>query len=486
MSKIGRNDPCPCGSGKKYKKCCLAKDEEAQQAARQKEMADAKVAQEQRISEQKEKLISSVAAPEKELRKTQKLKLAEKKRKAFWGNFNAADYEGKIAIFMEELDDTGWMCRDVAFDMLKGIHHEAIKRKDWRKLSELVGILNDRLPKLYKAERHYYLRWQIEDLVCAQQWDLLEPLVIELAKVAYREIDQFSAIQDCLAYYGQLPVLAKAMRIAWPKVKKSEHIMRWAVEEFVDNAILYEIFGYLESIPTLNGMNEAEILEQVSYYTDVKAEWLSTYVDYLTGRLQKNWTLDDFRFVLSPKSEVEEGEEDDDFEASPKRPQEDNPNLAHLVVEFLGYLHREKGVPYTKAEMASSHIRTYIFRRHAGELEYRESMLQAMMREYQGQPEPKRPQRKVENILCPDHETLERYMDVFYNMLNSRPYAASAMVELLPEWLKFLESRQLLAPELYQSTWDSLQQLQKDISKVVGKEWDGALLVAEIKRRWEK
>jgi SWIM/SEC-C metal-binding protein len=21
-NKIGRNDPCPCGSGKKYKKCC--------------------------------------------------------------------------------------------------------------------------------------------------------------------------------------------------------------------------------------------------------------------------------------------------------------------------------------------------------------------------------------------------------------------------------------------------------------------------------
>ena len=32
MAKIGRNEKCPCGSGKKYKKCCLAKDrEEAQQ-----------------------------------------------------------------------------------------------------------------------------------------------------------------------------------------------------------------------------------------------------------------------------------------------------------------------------------------------------------------------------------------------------------------------------------------------------------------------
>ena len=25
MEKVGRNDPCPCGSGKKFKKCCEAK-----------------------------------------------------------------------------------------------------------------------------------------------------------------------------------------------------------------------------------------------------------------------------------------------------------------------------------------------------------------------------------------------------------------------------------------------------------------------------
>jgi tetratricopeptide (TPR) repeat protein len=33
MAKIGRNDLCPCGSGKKYKKCCLASDEAAARAA---------------------------------------------------------------------------------------------------------------------------------------------------------------------------------------------------------------------------------------------------------------------------------------------------------------------------------------------------------------------------------------------------------------------------------------------------------------------
>ena len=25
-AKVGRNDPCPCGSGKKYKNCCMRKD----------------------------------------------------------------------------------------------------------------------------------------------------------------------------------------------------------------------------------------------------------------------------------------------------------------------------------------------------------------------------------------------------------------------------------------------------------------------------
>jgi tetratricopeptide (TPR) repeat protein len=32
MPKAGRNDPCPCGSGKKYKHCCLEKDRAAELA----------------------------------------------------------------------------------------------------------------------------------------------------------------------------------------------------------------------------------------------------------------------------------------------------------------------------------------------------------------------------------------------------------------------------------------------------------------------
>jgi hypothetical protein len=37
----GRNDPCHCGSGRKYKQCCLEKDEAAAREARARAAAEA-------------------------------------------------------------------------------------------------------------------------------------------------------------------------------------------------------------------------------------------------------------------------------------------------------------------------------------------------------------------------------------------------------------------------------------------------------------
>jgi len=39
LEKLGRNEPCPCGSGKKYKRCCLKKHEEARLAQGGEEVA---------------------------------------------------------------------------------------------------------------------------------------------------------------------------------------------------------------------------------------------------------------------------------------------------------------------------------------------------------------------------------------------------------------------------------------------------------------
>jgi hypothetical protein len=43
-ARPGRNEPCYCGSGRKYKHCCLAKDEAEASAARARAAAEAPAA----------------------------------------------------------------------------------------------------------------------------------------------------------------------------------------------------------------------------------------------------------------------------------------------------------------------------------------------------------------------------------------------------------------------------------------------------------
>jgi tetratricopeptide (TPR) repeat protein len=52
MAKPGRNDRCPCGSGKKYKGCCLTKDE----AAEHERLAAAQAQREEQGAEKRQSL----------------------------------------------------------------------------------------------------------------------------------------------------------------------------------------------------------------------------------------------------------------------------------------------------------------------------------------------------------------------------------------------------------------------------------------------
>lgn len=49
---VKRNDPCPCGSGKKYKKCCMQKDN----------LVELKEVKEERFYQQKEALVGKLDA----------------------------------------------------------------------------------------------------------------------------------------------------------------------------------------------------------------------------------------------------------------------------------------------------------------------------------------------------------------------------------------------------------------------------------------
>ena len=177
--------------------------------------------------------------------------------------------------------------------------------------------------------------------------------------------------------------------------------------------------------------------------------------------------MSDFQFKpFQPHSRDKfDEDEDEDLEEEERYPlDQTRQNLHDLGVEFLGFLRREEGVSYTKAELGRQEIVQYLLDRFDGRLEPRKSMFDAVLRK---KPKPKSTRRPPEHVLCPDRQTLDRYLADLINILNYQPHKTVAVLELVPAWLRFLETRQLIDTQQRKKTLTVLRGLDTDLLKVL-------------------
>src|SRR5437867_4481641 len=143
--KVGRNDPCPCGSGKKYKKCCLEKDQAAERAQR--------VATRSAATTSDDWLPAPPTRPEPPPPPPPDPRVEA--WNARWEDFEAQDYEGKIALFNRTLDETELMDHEMAFEMLNQIYYESVAQGERDRFDALVDRLRERLPDAYAHDIQY-------------------------------------------------------------------------------------------------------------------------------------------------------------------------------------------------------------------------------------------------------------------------------------------------------------------------------------------
>src|SRR5947209_19884181 len=121
--KVGRNEPCPCGSGKKYKKCCLRKSEGAPASAPTPSPAallrpqHAGPAPRSRPNPHPR----AAAPPAPPLPPAPPKPPPDPHVAALdarWKEFEGRDYEGRVALFLQTLDDPELLDDEIAFEML--------------------------------------------------------------------------------------------------------------------------------------------------------------------------------------------------------------------------------------------------------------------------------------------------------------------------------------------------------------------------------
>lgn len=454
----GRNDPCPCGSGKKYKKCCLAKDEEAWHAAKADPAAtDFEPSREDKTS--RKEIDPDIEAFHARLR-----------------DFEAADYEGRMNLFIRTLDDPELMDGEMAFEMLQDLFRNTIEHGERGRFDALVKRLREQLPETYAAEASFFLGRLISNALVEDRSGDVAGLFLELASLAGKDIDIFNRAEEMIAYHGQLPVLVDSMRVAWPAVKSSSDVVAWGIDEFCNRAISYELLHFADQAPG-PGVQNGRLLERLEFYSTLDPKQVSAYLAHLNSQCGKPWTMDDF--VLSPPPGRSEGEdEEDEMEAIVANGDQPNGelNLYHITVEFLGYLRRVECVPYAKGELGRRELHRFILDRHRGRLEYRESMLQSAQRDianWKGRrlpPKPKYP--RYENMLVPDRYRLDRFLAGLLDMMSQLHHRASALFEIIPAWLRFIEMHGLIDSGTRRKALDDLIPIAERLSRIFSRYTD--------------
>jgi hypothetical protein len=443
--KIGRNAPCPCGSGRKYKKCCLPRDEEQARSA------------------------AAATTPARPVQSSPHPAPPPDPRieawNARWEAFEAQDYEGQITLFTETCDDPELMDDEMAFEMLNTLHSQALERDQRDRFDRLVESLQTHLPAAYASSSNYYLYWRITNALATGRFDAVPPLVRDMATTAKHDIDILNNVIDALAYHGQLPLIVEATRLAWPWVQEPGNVVPWGIDEFGFQAVHFVLLEYSTHHPEPDPEDPA-LVEQIENYHPRDPEGVQRYLAHLTGQAGSSWSMDDFTFQRSQPSRRDRFDDFDDEEDEPQQAPSDpaRRNFFALSVAFLGHLHRDEGIPLSKGELARRQLFEYILERFDGELEPRESLLDTMRRPKQRRPKPRR--RQPDHLLCPDHDTLDRFLAQRMDFINPQWYKTAAMFELLPAWLRFLELRGLVDAEQHTKSHQDIEPLVPSLRQI--------------------
>jgi hypothetical protein len=477
--KAGRNDPCPCGSGKKYKKCCIDKDRSAAPSS----MIPVPIAPSSRDPDRDSPPYSTAgqATRSKPPARTPAPALPvdpmDAKREDVWDAFQSRKGEDRIAVFLEALEEDEVMTDDLAFEMCCALHDEAVTSGNRKRFAECVAAFRDRRPEVFQQGSHFYLARCLDDAL-AEGWHQIVPsLANELAGTAGRDIDTFNHAVEKLAYHGQLPVLVEALRIAWPLVKSSKDVLPWGISEFAEKGVRYEIFNYLENTPTPDPADPA-LLDRIHLFiAEPRKTYLADLITNLTGNSDREWKLTDFDLSQPQKTtsdmwdDDDEDEKDDDESEKQEQPDSGAANLYRLITQFVAYLHGEYGVPYPRAELVRHDLYHYFLVRQDGDLDPRPSLLERMERTTRIFPKPPRPA----NTLCPDPVTLEVYLAQLMGMMSGRYHSAAALFQAFPAWLRFLESQRLIDATIREQVTKDLTPLHTTLM-TVWKQHDDPLL----------
>ena len=420
MREVGRNDPCPCGSGVKYKYCCLHKDQDEPNSQDEKTQDESPEPSPFDSATSDESSSSSSPAMEA------------------WDAFEASDYEERRALIEDMTGDPERMDGENAFHMFNEIAPETFKHGDADWLIHVLTRLDEEQPETYAAERAYLLSRHLEAAAVAGRVDeVAAERTEDLATVAVKTIDEFYPCLELIAYHGSLVPIAEAMDNALEGVRESSNIMPFGKQNFADRAVPYAVLAYYEQHGTVDLQDPAlrDLLDRIDdpEWGEVDFAFLKQFAVRLNGPTDRSWR------------------ENDDLAD----------NIHRLTVTFMDTLHEETDIPLGRAHLARTTIEECLTSRH----------------ERFGPMEPSR-------LLRPEQQDVRPQLSEIGGFSSSEPHRRAAFFSLLPAWTTFLEDQGLVNAAEVDTTHDNLRPLRSQVVDTLQQSSPDPTLVRDVEAAW--
>ena len=441
--KVGRNAPCPCGSGKKFKKCCLSK-EESQLAARA--MSSTRDAG-QRAP--RTAAVSAIPAGHGASDMQAREETEEERYwNRFWDRFRSSKLDQKLTMAREAIEQRDDFDGEWAFELVSSLEEPLRKAERIPELEALLDLVATRRPEAYVEEGGWLNLCRVENALLLPCLDLKTPL-LALAPHVVRVIDPFFSLMAGLMYHGKADELIAALEPAWAHIRDSEDIMPHAEDELRGVALWLLLERHLETHPTATA-DDRELLDATTpYRRERDLPWLVLAIEQRTGRRATGWKQEEF----GPLQNC------DEFDKS-----------AFLItVEFANALHGHWGWPRSRAELAREQFFTFILDRAAESTrEGRKKPTKGSGRATSDSASP------FCSLFGPKHAG--KFLSEQLNAGFGFPHKAATFSQALPPWLQFLNEQRLLdekeANHLYGGLKSSCVLLPKDVEMLT---WDPQL-----------
>jgi SEC-C motif len=463
--KLKRNDPCHCGSGKKYKHCHLTQDTKAER-------------------EQEAPLLPSAltpytpSIPPNIVEEPQEIDPEVERLNQLYQQFQDADYLEKKAILRTALEEKA-LDGELAFEFFNDLYGQMVEQEEREEFAQLVSLLQQHQPEIYATENHWFWSWEITNALALRDDEALQRAVDQLIAHGDKDLDQFYPMFNCLLYHDRRQALLNALAKHRPRPVPGKYFPGVEGElnqKFADLLILNYIETHAQSDLLKESHFESLCSTLASYTTGLQRDGLTAFLAWAGGITSGQWSLADFQFV-PPAQRQDWWDEDDDEQEEKVDPAV--ARLRDLSCEFLYYARHTENIALTKADLARRQLVTYILARHRGEL---------VDEETRGGPRQKNRAQKGRvnagaaqpHLLLPDHKTLDRYLIRFFGFLANGTYEGAALFELIPTWVRFLAN-----PAESVQALRSLQALSQSMHQLMEK-YDTDPALAENMGKWQK